>query len=340
MRGLLVMLVVVFAAVAGCAEGAGDTEPTETPSVITDPRDFSDANSTGAHLHDYWGGADSLDVLDYSRQSTWNNGGGTFNWRVLFSPPDERVIPQGTASLSVKVDWTDTTPANRYAGVSLWVKPANSAEHQFIQEVSRGTTVEVPVQYDQADLPHQLISAWEFAIQYNSTGGPNLFFGSTHVTVVAHRGLELQPFPAHPDRWMGRTSFDLLSASGSFMNVGYTGSGSLPERFRPENGTVVPSDAAYVDVTLTLDNQLPAGGLQLTFHAANSRSWTLLEPESDQAGVRHYTIQIEPGMGDGPYNNASLWEFQIYTPNTAPGNDPAVYDGSYELTVVVHKPGA
>lgn len=327
----------LVAVLAGCSEGAMEgSGADEPPGVITDPRAV-EQSGTGQHVHDYWGGADQLQVLDGRRGSTWNNGGGEFDWRVYFTPSDGNVVPQGTARLTVTVDWADDLPANRYADVSLWVKPADVATPRFVQLVTRGSTVEIPLQYAEADLPHQLISAWEFAIQYNSTGGPNLFIGSTDLNVVAHRGLELQPFPAHPDRWMGQASLPLLDQSGTFTNVGYTGSGSIAQRFRPANGTVVPYDAGFVDVTLETGNRLPAGGLQLSYHAADSRDFTAIQPETTQGGLLQYSIAVEPGMGDGPYGNASLWEFRLYTPATAPGNDPAVYDGPYRLTAVVVK---
>ena len=338
----LVAMVAVAAMLAGCAGEPGPTETGAGPSVITDPRDFSDANGTGAHVHDYWGGADQLEVLDLSRGSTWNTVDPGFDWRVYFSPPDEKVVPQGTASLSITVSWADAAPTDRYADVSLWVKPANSDEHRFVQVVTSGTTVELPLLYDEADLPHQLISAWEFAVQFNNTNtGYSAFFGSTHLTVTANRGLELQPFPAHPDHWLGRTEFTLVEAQSTYFQIGYTGTGQLNPRLRPENGTIVPSDAGYVTVVLTLSPDVPVGAVDVLFHAADSRSFTRLEPESEQGEVQTFTIPIEPGMGDGPYNNASLWEFRIATPPTsADPDEPSVYRGGYHLVATVHKGGA
>lgn len=334
---ILLVLALLAATLAGCSgSDDGGEAAVEQPTVITDPRAL-DQSRVGEHVHDYWGGETEKVVIDHSLGSGWNNLGGTFAWTRSFVPADGVVIPQGTARLSITVDWTDQLPTNQYGEVSLWVKPANTTERRFVQAVERGDTVEVALAYEEADLPHQLLSAWEVTVQYNSSGSYNLFFGSTYVKMVAHRGLELQPFPAHPDQWNGTTALPLLDVNGTFENIGYLGSGDLPETFRPEEGALVPSDASYVEVTLTLAGS-PTGKLRLSFHGADSRNFTVLAPEAEDNGVLRYTIAMEPGLADGPYGNASLWEFQIYTQNTqASDPEPYYYDGSYQLVATVHK---
>lgn len=333
MRGTALLVLLLSSLLAGCS--SGPSEPTPEPTVITDPRTPSDP--TGEHIHDYWGGAGELTVVDGTASSTWNNlGGGA--WRRTFSPPDGTVVPQGTARITVTVDWEDDLPANHHADVSLWAKPANAAEPRFVQAIQKGAIVEVATAYEEADLPHQVLSGWEFTVQYNSSDdGYNLFFGRTRLTAVAHRGLELQPFPAHPDRWAGRFALEVVNATSPFFNVGYTGTGNLPLRFRPQNGSVVPADSARVDVELRTANELPAGGVQLYFHAADTRRFQALEPGSADGGVLRYSIPVAPGMGDGPYSEASLWEFQVYTPPAAPGEQPAMYRGPLHLTAVAHR---
>lgn len=335
---------VVF--LSGCASSQGDEgQAGGTVGVITDPKDLSALNSTGSHVHDYWGGAQALEVVNASLGSSWNTVGGSGYWRRIFTPADETVIPQGTASINVTVRWAGGTPADAYGPVSLWVKPANTVDPRFVQVIESGQTVEVAVLYEEADLPHQLLSGWEFIVQYNVSSMPySAFFGTTFATATAHRGLALQPFPPHPDQWQGRTELELVDHGEAFMNVGYTGTGNLARVIRAQDGVLVPLDAGRVEVELTLSpGAAPSevGAVELMFHAADSRAWTMLGTVSGIEGSKSWTIDVEPGMGDGPYGNASLWQFRVYTPGFAPGSpnptSPAAFVGSFQLTATVHK---
>jgi hypothetical protein len=336
MRSKAVLVALLTSLLAGCS---GTTPPAEDGhgdvGVITDPKDLT--NRTGEHVHDYWGGKDALEVVNAEQSSTWNNVGG--RWRRTFIPADGVVVPQGTASINVSVDWGNDVPLNNYGPVSLWVKPANTVEPRFVALVPEGP-MEVAVAYEEADLPHQLISAWEFIVQYNSSATYNAFFGTTQVVATAHRGHELLPFPAHPDRWDGRSEIPLADRTQSMNNVGYIGSGSGSSLVRMLEGAVVPQDAGRVHVQVDLAGAqpapAPAGWIQVQYHAADSWSWVTLGVVSTQAASASWDIDVAPGMGDGPYNNASLWQFRLTWP-TVPSADPAVHVATYHLVAAVHR---
>lgn len=331
----LLVMPLLFGLLAGCA---GPTEdPRDDPvTVITDPKDFSGANSTGAHVHDYWGGKDTVPLVDATLSSTWNNVGG--RWRRTFVPEDGVVVPQGTASINVTVTWANDVPLNNYGPVSLWVKPANTVEPHFVALVPEGS-LEIPVTYEEADLPHQLLSAWEFIVQYNSSATYNAFFGSTHLVATAHRGLELQKFPAHRDLWQNQTALLLLDVTQAFTNIGYTGTGSLSAVYPAAEGVLVPPDAAKVQVAMSLgaSNTPAVGNLEVFFHAADSRAWRSLGVISAMQPSAEWEIPLEPGMGDGPYGDASLWQFRVYTPGTDHPTSPALFNGQFHLTATVRK---
>lgn len=290
------------------------------------------SNTTGSHVHDYWHGASELVVIDGRALSTWNNiGGASATWRRYFVPADEVVVPQGTSKLIVTVDWADEAP-NSYGDVSLWVKPANTVTYRFVSEVQRGSVIEVPVAINEADLPHNVLSAWEFAVQYNGTSNPyNLFIGTTDLNVTAHRGYDLVPFPAHPDQWKGQTELEFVNATGNMTTIGYTSSGDLPARIRPLDGVLVPASASHVSVQLRTTSEFPVGRLELSFHGADTREYTVLEPERTEANIAYFDIPMEPGLGDGPYGNASLWEFRLYVPSPLSPTDPSYFSGTFEL---------
>lgn len=323
----------LLVALSGCTTGAdARPDPSEPVGVITDPRDLS-ASASGSHVHDYWKGASTLDVLDYSQTSNWNSQGGGGNYyQHVFRPGDGSVVPQGTKSLTIAVDWTESNPANAFGVASLWVKTADSNEPRFVQEIASGTAVELPVLYNQSDLPHQLISNWEFTTRYNDSGQPyNLFQGTIHVSVEAHRGYELQPFPPHPDQWQGRNAIQVIDASGTFFRSNYWQGGNTPPRLKPESGLLVPGSASFVEVTLTQTTDYGVGRLDLQYHGADTRNFTTVPPESVAGSVSKYTIPVGPGMGDGPYSVASLWEFRLVPPPVT-NPEPALYSGDYAIT--------
>lgn len=341
MRALSVAALICLV-LAGCIGGPADPQST-TPEadVITDPTNTSYNDSSGFHIHDYWDGQDTKRVIEQTHGTFLNNlGGEDSRWIMRFHPGDGRVVPQGTSELTVTVDWTDDDPRNSYGDMELWVKPANANEARLVtEELEQGETVEVPIAYREADLPHQLISAWEFQVHLRGSSDPyNFYTGQVTVEGDAHRGYELRPFPPHPDHWGDETELSLVEETHSLFQFnnptgGFTG--NFDQRIRPPNGSLVPFETDRVEVTIESDNDLPVGGLELRYHGADTRNLTLLEPDSRDGSTATYTIPVTDEMADSPYVNASLWLFSVSANHGA--TDEPVYSGEFTLTATVYK---
>lgn len=329
----MLALVVATTGLAGCSEGPNAAED---PGVVTDPADYSYLqNDTGAHVHDYWDGADEMEVLWRTQSYTFNNVGGPGStWTTRFYPPDDHVVPQGTSELRITVTWSETSEElNSYGDLDLWMQPADATEPVLAKEnLVSGQAFLVPLSYAQADLPHQQISGWEFQVRIHGSSAPhNLFFGSVTLKVDAVRGLELQPFPAHPDQWQNETAIRLAEAEGQFTRISYTGTGGFPPLIGALEGALVPLGTKEVLVALTTQSDVPIGALDLFYHGANTRQWTAAEPVEVSEQTRAYHILVDDEMVDGPYARASLWEFQLRT-STEPGQ--GLFVGSYDLVAV------
>lgn len=336
-------LLLVLVPLAGCI-GAAPADPAATPDpeVITDPTDTTYNASSGYHIHDYWDGQDTLPVLDGTVTTFLNNNGDeSTDWVTRFHPGDGRVVPQGTASLTVTVEWTDDHPLNSHGRMELWVMPANASQARLIEDdLAQGQTLEIPLAYEEADLPHQVISAWEFQVHIRGSPQPyNFYSGSIHVQAQAHRGLELKPFPPHPDHWGDRTELALVEETRRFQQLNWpTGgfTGNFDQRIRLPNGTIVPWGTSHVQVQVTSRNNYPAGGLELRYHPADTRNWTLLEPQQQDGDTATYMIPVDDASADGPYAEASLWVFTVSADHDWQGEVPA-YNGEFTLTATAYK---
>ena len=70
-------------------------------------------------------------------------------------------------------------------------------------------------------------------------------------------------------------------------------------RAHAPNGTVVPYDAAAVEVVLQKGPDSPTD-LGLLFHGGDTREWQAPEPAATEGGRLTYRIPVGPGMGDSP----------------------------------------
>jgi hypothetical protein len=313
---------------SGCGESPSDDPVVDTdPDVITKPGDFGNGTgSSGPHIHDYWGGGDRVTVLDASHPGGGAEGtgpgfaGGEDVFIMAFQPESGDVVPQGTAAIEVTVTWVDAT-GDQYVSPELWMKTAGDNETLPVSPLVSGETLTFNVTAPQADLPHQLLSAWVFELRMSSADPmPLRFKGSVAVRAEAIRGLPLPVFPPHPDAWAGRAEIALLEASGSLsyfedlQDHGCNGI-SCPRVLVPESGAIVPFNATRVLVTLTVDDAATA--VHLEVHSALSRDFARVEPESDDGATMTYSIPVEGG-GDGPYATQSQWEFVVKPDGTLP----------------------
>lgn len=331
---------------AGCTGSSGtpDAGPDEPgPARVTDPTNYTYVDNasfaTGGHVHDYWGGAEALTVLDRADRTGSLALIGGEDPSVVFAmqPWPGRVVPQGTATVEVSVSWVEEPGATFYREPTLWVRTAADRELEPVQPISNGDTVTVETTNRRNDLPHRQLSGWAFGIGVlpDETTGVLYWNAEVTLTAVAERGLQLPVFPAHPDLWQGRAQIPLLDVavddfvwqsdapglgSGCF-------SGDCPyphaPAHRPDNGTVVPFDADRVVVRLTSRPTAGAPGqLDLRVHGADVWNYTRLAPDEVEGETRIYEIPVTATTADGPYNEQSLWRF-------IPAIDGPVEDGVY-----------
>lgn len=324
-----------FALLAGCVADAPAPAATAAPEtvLVTKANDVesltNESFAMAAHVHDYWGGQDRLVVVDDARDAwgPWLSDG----WSERFVPADGVVVPQGTARVEVTATWTDESPTP-FGTPELWVKTAADAEAVLVGPLEQGVTLSVPATLAQADLPHQALSAWRFEWRIPESDLPlGLVVWSAEVSLKAEavRGLDIPVYPPHPDLWRGADALPLMEA-GQEGGVWVIPAGLCNFGCRKPhhpNGTVVPYDAAMVEVVLRKGPDSPTD-LGLHFHGADSREWREPAPSRSEGGALTYLLPVEPGMGDSPYATQSLWAFQVYVSGPARESAKA---GSYVI---------
>lgn len=320
---------------AGCSSSPAPAKAEALVPVVTDPADLA-ASQDGSHVHDYWHGASRIDVVDAAPvRPIFGSGAGA----ASFAPEDGVVVPQGAAWMEVEVRGDDS-PAGQdvptYDHKELWLRAADESEARKVADVDFGDLVNVTLEYGDADLPHQMLSGWAFQVRWvlGSPTDTGTFAGTVGLRATAVRGLPLRPFPAHPDLWGGASEKALFSASGDFSQLrhgpGY--SFSSPLSFQPDAGVLVPFDAARVVVTL--DAKAQAGDVQLRFHGADTRAFTVLAPTATSGTVRTFEVPVD-GDGDGPYGNQSLWRFALEA--VEPGGAAGAFAGTYAVSAAVQR---
>lgn len=338
-------LAIVLPLLAGClaSDAEPDASPGEEPILVTNPDDFSAIENASmddqrAHLHDYWGGKQSLEILSETQATDGTWFGPPMSW-ALFTPPPGKVLPLGTGLVRVTVSWTEAA-TDMYANPELWVRTQADREPQRIGPLVSGETIEIESTNDMNDLPHQTVSAWEFHFYVSAPDDvrPIHFQGEVTMTVVAERTLDIPLFPPHPDPWSGKTEIALVDAEEEnfYMgdsNRGWSCFGGCPHAFRPRDGTLVPFDAKMVRVTLTAAVGAPTK-LGLSVHGADTRDFTRLQPTSEDGNTRVYDVPVERGMGDGPYALQSLWELLPFIESPV---EDGVHRDSFTITAVALK---
>lgn len=313
---------------AGCASPAADEAYDATSvTLVTDPSQGRTDPTMGEHLHDYWGSSDRKVVVDTTVPVGTLTAGAsvtTYSAAVVRPEPGD-VVPQGAASVEVTFEWAsppDTAPMTQFSASRLGVRTAADREAQDLGPIDNGETIVMASTNEQNDLPHQVLSGWEFhwiLDPVQAAGGPGIvsFQGELTVHVEAVRGLEIPLYPGHPDQWLGRTEIPLFTAdgmTGAFHVEQVTGDGfgcflGCPAYMAPDDGVVIPIDANRVEVVITRDAPSPTR-LGLMYHDAVSRDWQHPQPEKRTDTSLTYVLFVDQG-GDGAYAKQSNWEFRL-----------------------------
>lgn len=331
---------------AGCAAPADD-EPAPASSVttFTDPSQGRDAVTSTTHLHDYWGSSDRKVVVDTTVPVGTLSLGPGGEARVIVRPEAGAVVPQGAARVEVTMAWTPSPEmgaANQVAATRLAVRTAADREAQEAGPIANGETIALASTNGQNDLPHQVLSAWEFhwIAEPLAVGPLSLvsYQGELTVRVEAVRGLEIPLYPGHPDQWNGASEIELFRAEGLVVMDGdlrednYRCYGPCPRILVPGDGIVVPIDASHIRVVLDRDAPSPTR-LGLSYHTAISRDWVMAEPLEETPTHRVYVIDVLDG-GDGAYAKQSSWEFALVVEQ--PVENGYVAD-TYHVAASVHR---
>lgn len=319
--------VLAVALLAGCTQGPGSTETTPPIETITNPLQNRTAPGSTPHLHDYWGGQHTLTLADadiVANGFVWfDDSSGSV---ATLRPESGDVVPQGTGWVNVTVSWTEkanAVPPNAYGNPQLYVRSA--ADSVIVLRANLTTnpaTVSLPVNATQADLPHQVLSAWQFDFfvaavpppATNPAGGEHAAFsGTVHFLVTADHTRPIPVFPGHPAQWNGRSRIDLFKGGGHLFFNGdpttknwscYDVNG-CPVVYHPDSSVIVPTDGTEVTVKLGLTN--PGMKLGIKFHGADAREFAKATVGEDSDTMRIYHIQVAQG-GDGSYTRQSQWE--------------------------------
>ncbi|MES2155773.1 MAG: hypothetical protein V4510_11615 [bacterium] len=346
-------LAISIVLLAGCTSSP-DVAPNDGGVIVVDsPFNRTADQNAGPHLHDYWGGAHRLTIADTDVLAPGYLWFGDTSISVATLRPDPgHVVPQGTGWVNVTVSWTDdpqAIPPNTYTNVQLVVKTAGDNVGRVRANLtSSPTTVSLPTNLTDADLPHQVLSAWQFdlfmAPTYVAGGTPAqqpeaAFTGNVHFLVTADRTLPIPLFPGHPDQWQNRTEIKMFSASGHLFYDGdpttnnWRCYGGCPIVYHPDDKVVVPIDANHVVIKLGLSGTSPTK-LGIKYHGADSRTFAKAVVGQDTTTMRTYTVDVGIA-GDGPYAKQSQWEIVPYI--EGPKEDGLAYeDYTIEATAYLH----
>ena len=353
----LVGLMMITVILAGCTDDGAYVPDAADPCLVQSADDYScDELPVGnpdevAHIHDYWQGQERMTILEYSEAANPTSGGlidSCDGWaEYVMLPADGFSVIQGTQFVEITMDWGDE-PYDLYREPELWVKTASMDQPQFVQEVTPGETVIFESTNDHNDLPHSLMSAWQFIwYVYPEENAPDCFISHRSefsISVDIVKGLDIPLFPAHPDKWDGgnitemevlfedSTMFYSQGESGTCYNV-QESDRCLWDPWLLNDGSIIPYDTDNIIVHLDVQ---PNDGVPFTvdfgYHGADTRTNTYLEPTRTEGTLRIYEIDVQRIQADGPYALQSLWEFWIH-----PGGETQAYSGAIQLKVTAFK---
>lgn len=351
MRALLVALSLVALALSGCTDDTpvpDDGEP--EPGVVTDPTDYSylqnGTDGAGWHVHDYWGGQDRLQLLDQEDPGctgcTVSYSGDHGTTIGSFLPEPDHVVPQGTAWLHATATWD--IESGDYDGVGLWVQTANGTDFAFVGELEQGQPLTFNSTHGDNDPPHQTLSLWEFQVRAmppDGDGSSASTFSST-LRVEVERGLEIPPWPPHPDFWDGATELILDEASYTVTYDTQAGlvwycAGCVGGPYL-DDGVVVPFDADVVVIDVEATSELPIT-FGLRAHGADTRTYTELEPTLDEPFHKTWRMETAEHFADSPYAKRSFWAFNLYKDQVRQDDTVTAghWQGTYDVTVTALK---
>lgn len=294
------------------------------------------------HLHDYWGDAVELTLLDIAFDWAGEPGctssfqaygpigpvvHGVYepnntNWWECFGIPEGAdrpplVLP-GTGALRFKVAWGDDVDVDRFT-LGYHSADAQAGSFEVLEpNVGNGEEVTLQLTPEMADNGHQLFSLWQFRIKPEARTAPMTILGPILITITMVKG-DLPVDPPHEDFWEANTTlvvraWDPPKTGGTLCCTDWHMGLPLDAKRIVPPGTlslqlrfsVVLSQMAGTPADLEWDLWAKPADLAPGTPLAEYRR---LDPSGASGGVKEYVLELQGSETDAFYQKSSNWMF-------------------------------
>ena len=368
-------------------------ESTQTPDGRGEISAFQETNRTETgtggmtHAHDYWGGETRKELLSqvmwFVPLPLWPCRSGTAPSGDCYNPgtsiadidiPAPRLVYEGTDHLEVtfkdfcvgptgiSVDG-NAIPCVPNVQVRLGFDYLTSADEPgqwrqggFVQE---GQPVLIPVEPEEADMPHQAKSFWLFRI--HTEHATSVIF---NFTVTAVKGNAVANWPPHPDLYAEKTERTILD--GPFVTetkgwAEYWLTGHDANWVHPDRVISYGTERVEVTVTkksFTMNGAAPALEPDFFYLDHHNASFISKMGNGDLVGGRAYdegsdgttfrfVIPVTEYDMDTPYGQMSRWGFRFmarYSSESCPDVEQSIQQGcqwfpyrlEYDMKIVAY----
>lgn len=334
MRPLVAAFLLAAAGLAGCVG-----EPVQTsvaPNATTDDREvqaprevsaFRETNATEeglggeAHAHDYWKGRDRVDLLvaDVPIAPLPLLTGGLRSYSAETTLPPPNLVYEGTSHLEFLVGGASATGYDPYPVPGLRLDYRTAADGPLDWRdggaLVPGTPTKVEIAPEQTDMPHSVASLWVFRLVAD---GPHV--ANINLTVTAVHGMDVPPWPGHPEFYADRTSRVVFDGDASNREIGLAAryilfGGERDWRF-PDR--VISWGTGRIDVFVNItriDAPVPPDSAYIRIRNATQvfDDFTVVYDlhGNDDLKSYHFQMPVDTAGMDSPYAPSSRWAFSL-----------------------------
>ena len=364
-RALLVGLLFVVPALAGCADGAPANEPVKPGSTTTgsgspataQPSPVSEFRPKGTserwHFHDYWKGNPVITLFEgnLTFNATPMGADGLPALSAIFELPHGVIVPPETGYLTFNVTWTSPDPAVPPTGgrVNITYKPADSNDFFPGGDTGNGVPLQVNTTESNCDVPHRQASAWKFNVTAipDTSVPPGFPPPHARINITATIGRPLFIDPPHLNWWRDGDIIPIVEAGGGEIRTAVTpvanatfpglpsASAEPPNlatyttayRVPVDQGRIVPEGTKSVVVMINWTSEIPDKKLVVRYMENNYPSEGALQLASETPTSRIYFLKTLQSQTDTTYSNRTTWEFRVL-----PEGEPASgFSGTFTL---------
>ncbi|MBI2078964.1 MAG: carboxypeptidase regulatory-like domain-containing protein [Euryarchaeota archaeon] len=316
------------------------------------------------HLHDFWGERSEVTIMDAKVDLTTarSNGGSFYSgayaslylanqnsserlkfWIQDAGGEDPPIVFPGTKELVVTMSWTQQEATFKRLGLAYNASggASNQRTPRYLPLQASGSSWVIPVGPGMADDGHRTFSKWWFwvhspaasAATAGPDGPPGAILAPIQIKMVIRKG-EVQPEPAHPDFWQGKTAVPVIQKTVSITQVSTAGSSNRESGSYhidiTEPGKLVPPGTTRLRIAFwwKYEGSTAAGPLANGSAADRDYVLTWLTPDQhpaytklteygraapvyeDVAGhVKVYEVKLKPEETDRFYDRYTGWKF-------------------------------